>query len=108
QGLEGEGQVLVDIEAALLVIPVELLVHGPVVGGVHLAATGQELPPAVVAVPGDQGVVQVENCQRHRGESSAKKGDREDTHSPVFPQSSALLDCEVLWNNTSVDGGVGT
>jgi hypothetical protein len=65
QGRQRKAQIGVDIQLAAPVVRVETLVGGPIHLGVHLAHSDQELAPGVVAVTGDQGVVEVEQGELH-------------------------------------------
>ena len=65
QYLQGKAQVGHDVEAAILVIHVKLVVGFLVELLVNNAFLYQPVSPQVVGIAADQGVVQVENRERH-------------------------------------------
>jgi len=62
---EAEGQELHDVQLPGLVFLVEALVLPFVVFAVHHPPFGQETAPEIVAVAGEQGVVEIEDGQWH-------------------------------------------
>ena len=62
---QGKAQEGLDIQRAGFVVGIELVVLALVFGRVHHAATDEETPPLVVAVGGDEGVIEVEEGQIH-------------------------------------------
>ncbi|MNT10300.1 hypothetical protein D3C72_1451230 [compost metagenome] len=60
-----EAQERLDIQGARLVLPIELVVLATIGFLVDNAHADQEAAPFVVAVGGDQGVVEVKQCQIH-------------------------------------------
>ena len=65
QGFQGELQVLVVVELAPLIIPIKSFVTRAIGLFVDQSAGNHVFPPEVVAVPVDQGMVEVEDGQSH-------------------------------------------
>jgi hypothetical protein len=65
QGRENEVEVGVDIELAALVVGIEAIVLCREAVRVHEPVAAQELPPAMIAVTGDERVVEIENGEGH-------------------------------------------
>ena len=63
QGTQRKAQEFEDIQTSFLVLAVEALVLALVVNAVHRALLGEKDAPQIVGVPGEQGVVQIENGQ---------------------------------------------
>src|SRR5690606_20923923 len=63
---QGKAQVGGDVQATGQVVLVELVVGGLVAVGVDDAARLQVVAPQVIGIPGDQGIVEVENRECHR------------------------------------------
>lgn len=61
--LQGMPQIGVDIQVALQVVLVESVVATPVTLRFYQTQFAGELPPGVIAVAGEQGMVQVKNCE---------------------------------------------
>ena len=65
QGLEAEFEEFEDIQRASLVFVQETQVFALVGFAIDEILLDQKAAPQIVAVPGQQGVVEVENCQAH-------------------------------------------
>ena len=79
---ELEAQELPDVEAAGEVVGVVAFVLAQEGLGVHLAELGEELAPEVIAVAGDEGVVEIEDGKLHdRSPVECARGVR-GTHPP--------------------------
>src|SRR5690606_14675072 len=70
------------VQAAVQVVLIEGIVAGAVALGVHQATSAQELAPGVIAVAGQQGVVQIEKGQGH---DSPRYGYKEGPQSITAP-----------------------
>ena len=62
---QGKAQEGVDIQRAGLVVGIELIVLALLFGFIHHAAPDEETSPLVVAVGGDEGVIEVKEGQIH-------------------------------------------
>ena len=65
QRSELEGQEGLDVERARLIVAVEAVVLALLVGGIDRTDSRQKAPPFVIAVDGQQRVVEVEQSQVH-------------------------------------------
>jgi len=65
QGFQGKGQEFEDIQAAIPVGVVETLILGAITRPIHHPEGNQVVSPQVVAVTGQQGVVEIEQGQGH-------------------------------------------